>query len=211
MSGATAADYAWLGDYDGYSGDSGFCVTFVHDLSPEEAFRRIGVTPAERAGDPFGPSLDRPIAACAAIGGTVLVETGGYAGTLAEVTRRLSEGTVTAAVHRGLDPQFVYAADGQLVTGFEPDAPYLRWGRHPDRLLAHMRELGMPTGEDELHDQQDDDGRNDGHDESDESTDAGADDPVIAAVALAERATGVRVTAAHLARPALVGSAAHLY
>jgi hypothetical protein len=193
MSSGTAADYAW---FDEKYGDSlcvsGFCLTFVRDLSPEEAFRRLGVT-AEQVDDPDEPFTDHQISAHPAFGGTVLLEENGYAGTMTEVTRRLSPGTAMAAVFLNVNAhqQFVYAADGHLITGFEPDGPDARWGADPDRLLGFMRDLGMPTDEADL-------------DEDD-------DDPILTAFALAERATGVRVTADHLLRPALVGSAGHLY
>jgi hypothetical protein len=200
MSGVTASGYAWFEEeYGGSLCLSGFCLTFARDLSPEETFCRIGVT-AKPPGDPGDPPTDYPITAYAAIGGTVLLEENGYAGTLVEVTRRLSAGTVTAAVFVNVnaDQQFVYAADGRLITGFEPDGPDSRWGADPDRLLAHMRELGMPTEEDEARAYLD-------ADPEDEY------DPIITALALAERATGVRLTADHLTRPALTGSAGHLY
>ncbi|MFC4586049.1 DUF6461 domain-containing protein [Sphaerisporangium corydalis] len=194
MGGVTAADYAWFREEPGESlCRSGGCLTFVRDMSPEEAFHRLGVTP-EPAGRGVVPDpTDGPghlISAYPAIGGTVLLEGGGYAGTLAEVTRRLSAGTAMAAVSLGTASglEFLFAADGQAVTGFRPDEPHERWGRDPDRLLGHMRDLGMPV-----------DGDDDGF------------DPLGAALALAERATGVRVTRAHLTVRPLTGSAEHLY
>lgn len=199
MSGPTAADYAWFDDEFGESlCVSGFCLTFVHDLSPEEAFERLGITPEKAETLDWG-MVDHPVAAYAAIGGTVLLEDSGYAGTLTEVTRRLSAGTAMAAVFLDVEShqQFLYAADGHLVTGFETDGPDQRWGRAPDRLLDQMRELGMPLDEEAVEAYLD--GGDDGY------------DPVLTAFALAERATGVRVTAGHLRRPPLVGSARHLY
>ncbi|MGW4640608.1 DUF6461 domain-containing protein [Sphaerisporangium sp. NPDC004334] len=192
MNGATAADYAWFDEeYEGWP----FCLTLVKDVDPEEALRRIGVTPLP--GSELEQVHDFPIAACPAIGGTALLEYNGFAGTLAEVIRRLSPGTVMAAVFLNVnaDQQFVFAADGRLVTGFEPDGSDARWGDDPDRLLPQMLDLGMPT--------------------KDEEADAALDDddydPILTVMALAERATGVRVTHEHLRRPAFAGSAAHLY
>ncbi|WP_214412286.1 DUF6461 domain-containing protein [Sphaerisporangium fuscum] len=197
MSGATAADYAWFDEKYGESlCVTGFCLLFVRQVSPEEAFRRVGVT-AEPV-EPSGWSLqEHPLAAYPAVGGSVLLEAGGRMGTLVEVTRRLSAGTVMATVFLGVDDQrqFLYAADGRLVTGFETDGPDSRWGDAPDRLADQMREIGIPVDEKDVDDRLDDE----------------EFDPVLAAMALAERATGVRVTAAHLGRPALVGSARHLY
>ncbi|RCG22797.1 hypothetical protein DQ384_34935 [Sphaerisporangium album] len=221
MADATAADYAWFEEKYGDSlWASGFCLTFVRDLSPEEAFRRVGVA-GRPADDPGKTSDARPIAAYAAIGGAVLLEDEGRAGTLTEVTRRLSAGTVTAAVcHDAEDgPQFLFAADGHLVTGFEPGAPDGRWGASPDRLLPQMRALDLPTDHDDAGEPAEGvaDHHADHHahhyaddmaPDTDEDT---AADALLAAMALAERVTGVRLTWRHLARPALVGSAAHLY
>ncbi|GII66352.1 hypothetical protein Skr01_64370 [Sphaerisporangium krabiense] len=221
MADATAADYAWFEEKYGDSlWVSGFCLTFVRGLSPEEAFARIGVPgtpwnppegtapdphsapgivshPAVAAsGYPTAPDVaadGRPIAAYAAVGGTVLLEDGGRAGTLAEVTRRLSAGTVTAAVH--LDArdgrQFVFAADGQVVAGYEPGLPTAPWGASPGLLPSPDGEAAAPAG--------------------DLADVPPADLAVLSAIALAERVTGVRLTWRHLARPALTGSAAHLY
>ncbi|GII84295.1 hypothetical protein Ssi03_22850 [Sphaerisporangium siamense] len=208
MADATAADYAWFEEKYGDSlWVSGFCLTFVRGLSPEEAFARIGVTSATATAHPVSPDLaapghpaapdvaadGRPIAAYAAAGGTVLLEDGGRAGTLAEVTRRLSAGTVTAAVHLDADDgrQFVFAADGQVVAGYEPGLPTAPWGASPGLLPSPDGVAPAPSG--------------------DLADLPSADLAVLAAFALAERVTGVRLTWRHLARPALTGSAAHLY
>ncbi|GAA3826456.1 hypothetical protein GCM10022226_53980 [Sphaerisporangium flaviroseum] len=195
MSGATAADYAWFEEEFGDSlCVSGFCLTFVRDVSPEEALHRIGVT-AEQAKDVHKIPAEHLVTAYAVIGGTVLLEEEGYAGTLVEVTRRLSAGTIMAAVYHdgNLDRQFLYSADGHLITGFAPDGPGARWGGDPDRLVVQMRQLGMPTAGSL---------RDDDHERA---------DPLLTALALAERATGVRLTRDHLTGPALMGSAEHLY
>ncbi|GGL02652.1 hypothetical protein Sme01_19730 [Sphaerisporangium melleum] len=197
MSDATAADYAWFDEEFGESfGSLGFCLTFVRDLDPEEALRRLGVTPRPvTAADLATPET---ITAGPAIGGCTLLEVNGFAGTLTEVVRRLSAGTVTAAVFVNVnrDQQFVFAADGRAVTCFEPDGSDERWGDDPDRLLPQMLALGMPTKEDEAEAALDDDE---------------GDDPIITALALAERATGVRVTRDHLHALTLAGSVSHLY
>ncbi|WP_248960824.1 DUF6461 domain-containing protein [Sphaerisporangium perillae] len=197
MSGATAADYAWFDEEYGESFViTGFCLTFVKDVVPEEALRRIGVTPDPAAG--LDDISGHPIAAYAAFGGTVLLEPNGFAGTMTEVVRRLSAGTAMASVFLNVNAhqQFLFAADGRLVTGFEPDGPDVRWGADPDRLLPYMSDLGMPTEEEEVDAALDDDE---------------GDDPILTTMALAERATGVRLTRDHLARPALIGSSGHLY
>ncbi|GAA2851229.1 hypothetical protein GCM10010517_08800 [Streptosporangium fragile] len=191
MSGATAADYAWFEEqYGGSLGVSGFCITFVRGLTPAEAFDRIGVTAGEGAdADDF--DLDEyPIIASTAIGGTILIEDNGFAGVQDHVAERLSRDTVTAAVFRNVnfDQQFVYAENGRVVLQFEPDGPDARWGGS-ERMLAHMRDLGMPLNE---------------FDDPDEHY-------LLTAFALAERATGVRLLPTHIEEPALIGTAEHLY
>ncbi|MEV6983269.1 DUF6461 domain-containing protein [Sphaerisporangium sp. NPDC051017] len=214
MADATAADYAWFEEKYGDSlWTSGFCLTFVRDLTPEDAFRRLAVA-GRPADDPGKTSDAHPITAYTAIGGAVLLEDEGRAGTLAEVTRRLSAGTVTATVYLDAEdgPQFLFAADGHLVTGFEPGLPDGRWGPSPDRLLPQMRAVGLPTGHDDADPPGEDTAVGITADmDDDTATGAGPDTAVLAAMALAERVTGVRLTWRHLARPALAGSAAHLY
>ncbi|GII78584.1 hypothetical protein Sru01_35660 [Sphaerisporangium rufum] len=128
---------------------------------------------------------DPPLHAYAAAGGAALLEPAGHAGTLAETTRLLSRGTATATV--ALDAagalSFLYAVDGRLVTGLA-DGGTTRFGAAPDRLRHQLREIcraGDPPA------------------------------PVPAALALAERAAGVRLAPGHLCGPALTGSAGHLY
>ncbi|MEV0353119.1 DUF6461 domain-containing protein [Nonomuraea sp. NPDC050680] len=82
-----------------------------------------------------------------------------------------------------MDEYFVYSVDGVVITGFEPFFPGDRDGSDPDRLLGHMRDLGMPL---------------DG--EADTRTSAAL------AIALAARATGVTLTSTHYAEEPIVGS-----
>ncbi|MEV6867620.1 DUF6461 domain-containing protein [Streptosporangium subroseum] len=191
MSAATADDYAWFDERDDALNVIGFCITFVHGLTPEETFRRLGIT-----GKPWTDSEGfdpNTVTAGTLDGGTVLVEVSGFAGILDGVAERLSADTRTAAVYLSVnaDQRFVHAADGQVVTGFETDGPDDRHGADPDRLLSHMLDLGMPV------------------DDADPDDDWG--DPILTAFALAERVTGVRLTPAALDSPSLVGSTAHLY
>ncbi|GAA0994897.1 hypothetical protein GCM10009555_088140 [Acrocarpospora macrocephala] len=181
-----ADDYAWFDDHDSGLAES-FCVTFVRGLTPREAFDRLGVVPDSEADD----SYEEAICASAVAGGTILIEFNGFAGTSDTVAGLLSPGTVTAAVfgNINLDRQFVYSADGQVVTEFEPDFPGSRSGTDPDRLLAHMAALGMPT----------------------EDVDAGGwGNPIHTALALAERVTGVRLTPEAIDHATLIGSSSHL-
>ncbi|MFI6599846.1 DUF6461 domain-containing protein [Nonomuraea sp. NPDC050536] len=183
-------DYAWFDEQDGALA-IGFCITFVRGLTPAEAFVRLDITPEEDAGaeDLFDEGA---ITASTVEGGTILVEPNGFAGTLDTVAKRLSTGTVIASVFLNVnaDQQFVHAADGQVVTQFEPDYPGDRSGTDPDRLLPFMIELGMPT--------------------DDVDTDEDWGDPILTAFALAERATGVRLTPQAIDEPELIGSTANL-
>jgi hypothetical protein len=165
-------DYAWF--IEEYQQDSGLIgVTFVRDLSPEEALHRIGATPGDI-------SREVGIAAYAGDGGAVLIDY--HCQPLPET---LSQGTEMARVITGItmDEHFVYSVDGVVITGFEPFFPSDRDGSDPDRLLGHMRDLGMPL---------------DG--EADTRTSAAL------AIALAARATGVTLTSTHYAEEPVVGS-----
>ncbi|MGW4406621.1 DUF6461 domain-containing protein [Nonomuraea sp. NPDC004702] len=181
MGGATSADYAWLSDRwtDGV-GTTVLCITFVRDLSPADALRRIKVTP--------GTHGDFNVAAYAARGGTVLADTGWATKYVSNLAEPLSLGTAVAMVFADVeDSDFTYRVNDRLITTFGLYGYRYREGDDPDRLLADVRELGLY-----------DDG--DGHHE----------DPIPGALALASRATGVHLSSTHYARPALTGSTDHL-
>ncbi|WP_214321446.1 DUF6461 domain-containing protein [Nonomuraea sediminis] len=186
----TPENYAWFDGHDEALAMA-FCIAFVRGLTPAEAFARLDITPEEEA--EVEDLLDEgAITASAVEGGTILVEPNGFAGTLDTVAKRLSPGTVMASVFLNVnaDQQFVYAADGQVVTQFEPDYPDARSGADENRLLPSMIELGMPT------------------ENADTEEDWG--DPILIALALAERVTGVRLTPQAIDEPELIGSTAHL-
>ncbi|MFI6743787.1 DUF6461 domain-containing protein [Nonomuraea sp. NPDC050451] len=173
MSGATAADYAWLAEEctDG-CGESGLCLTFVRGLPPDEAFRRIGAV--------HGNTGEFGIAAYAVQGGTVLEY--GWARMLWEQSVPLSAGTVVATVFVDvMHDDFFYLVDGRRISSFSWYAYSLRDGLDPDPLLADVHELGLDL-------------------------DDGTEEPLASALALAERATGVRLHRADYIRPSLIGS-----
>ncbi|MEO3810985.1 DUF6461 domain-containing protein [Sphaerisporangium sp. B11E5] len=125
--------------------DTAVCVTYVRGLTPEEALDRLDAMVTD------DDSLDQyAVAAFAVDGGVVLAEPNGFATTLDDVITKLSKGTVAATVffNVNLDQQFVYAADGVVVTQFEPDQPGDRAGSDPDALLPQMRQLGMEADSD---------------------------------------------------------------
>ncbi|WP_371778517.1 DUF6461 domain-containing protein [Streptosporangium subroseum] len=182
MSGATAADYAWLRDAwtDGV-GTTVLYITFVRDLSPEDALRRIKVTP--------GTSGESGVAAYAAEGGTVLAESGWATRYSSNMAEPLSLGTAMATVFADLNgADFTYEVNDQLITTFSLYSYRFREGKDPDRLLADVRDLGLYP---------DDDGF--------------SEDPIPSALALASRATGVHLSRARYARPTLTGPTDHLY
>ncbi|MEV6159802.1 DUF6461 domain-containing protein [Nonomuraea sp. NPDC052129] len=107
----------------------------------------------------------------------------------AVVAEPLSLGTAVARVFADLNgADFTYEANEQLITTFSLYSYRLREGGQPDRFLADVRELGL---------YRDDDGY--------------ADGPISSALALASRATGVRLSRSQYARPTLIGSTDHLY
>ncbi|GII05788.1 DUF6461 domain-containing protein [Planobispora takensis] len=185
MGGATAATYEWLcEEFSDDTDETWLCAGFVRDLSPREALQRIRVTPGSLSESGQG------VAAYAASGGTVLIEYG-WARTVYDKTHLLSVGTVAAAVYMNIkNDGFTYCVDGRKITMFSLYAYSLREGADPDRLQADVEDLGMDTGGDQLD---------------------FPDDPVSSALALAERATGVHLSSARFAGPALIGSTDHIY
>lgn len=92
---------------------------------------------------------------------------------------------------------FHYAADGIVITAFDPTAPEHRSGADTDRLAGLMREFGLPLeeGSDEEWDQRYDDLSEHG---------------LARMFAMAARLTGVTFTADLLNGPLLVGAIADL-
>jgi hypothetical protein len=179
MSGATAATYEWLcEEFTDDAEETWLCVCFVQGLSPQEAMRRIGVAAGPLGESGFG------VAAYEADGGTVLVEHG-WARTVYDKARLLSAGTAAATVYTNIKSDgFTYCIDSQRITAFSPYCYSLRRGSDPDRLQADVEALGMDIGGDQPE---------------------FPDDPIPSALALAERATGVHLSPARYAGPALIG------
>ncbi|MEV5496716.1 DUF6461 domain-containing protein [Nonomuraea fuscirosea] len=131
--------YDWLDD-------EAFCATFVRGLTPHEALTRLGVDVFD-GDDEEGDFEEGLVCARPAEGGTILSEWNGFAGTLPEVLRSLSAGTVTASVfvNVNLVASFDHYADGRKVLSFDP-----LYGGNADDLpqdyLADRIELGL-TGD----------------------------------------------------------------
>ncbi|RBQ16895.1 hypothetical protein DP939_27915 [Spongiactinospora rosea] len=192
MTRATAQDFLWWEDFQSSLGISGFCFTLVAGLQPAEVLQRLAVNPDEPL------QAEGYIEVGPAEGGSVIVEPAGYMGIMRDAVRPLSAGTVLASVHNNIDQhaRFIYAADGKVITGLDPmfpDEP--RWGAEPDRLLPDLEDLGLADEFDE-----------------DEEWQEPGEQFVEAALALAERCTGIRLTPEQVRGPLpYAASVAHLY
>ncbi|XVQ86986.1 DUF6461 domain-containing protein [Microbispora siamensis] len=174
---ATTGDYAWWGQ----SRWPEFCFSFVAGLTPEDVLRRLKLTEdPEQEG--YGTVEVGP-----ADGGSVMVEWGGSAGILRDVVRHLSPGTSMASISRNVNhhSHFVHAVDGRTVAYLDPMFPHWTLSADPERLHQDLEELGMLPE----FDPDDDDGFFPQY--------------IEAALALAERRTGVRLELRHLRPGAL--------
>ncbi|GGP09323.1 Lsr2 family protein [Nonomuraea glycinis] len=182
--GASPEDYGWeegsrLGDI--------YTIVFVRGLDEHEVLRRMGATNEdirlitdEDYSQPEGPAI---ITVRRIEGWTIAIEDCGWRGLQQEVWGALSHnGGEVVAVHRHdyAQHQITYAVDGRLITVINPGFPMDRHGVDPDRLDRHLRELGIdPAAGDSI------------------------DNPILAALALAGRITGILVSPQHLRRPIL--------
>ncbi|NRQ30876.1 hypothetical protein HII36_03355 [Nonomuraea sp. NN258] len=184
MSGATATTYEWLyREFTDDADDTWLYVGFVRGLSPEDALRRLGITPGPLGESGFG------VAAYGTDAGTVLIEVG-WAGIVHDQADRLSVGTVAASVFATSDDDgFTYCVDGELITTFDLYGYPERSGSDPDRLQAEIEVLGMDV---------------------DGELPELPGDAVSRALALAERVTGVHLSPARYAGAALIGPCDHL-
>jgi Family of unknown function (DUF6461) len=180
VAGATAADYAWFEDH--WLREA-FCLTLVRGLDEPELLARFGgersrprpLTLAEAAerSMSFQAGYPQLVLAARRGGWAVAVEANGWEGSRPEVLRAVSAGTRAVSVYRNVNALgFVSLADdGALAVQFEPLFPERRWGGRPDLLVDQMRAVGLdPDQARPLL------GRAD-----------------LAALALAERVTGVRI------------------
>ncbi|MEV6984666.1 DUF6461 domain-containing protein [Sphaerisporangium sp. NPDC051017] len=189
---ATPDDYAWQDDLQALGVI--YTLTFVEHPDEREVLRRFGVAPKD-----IGPLTDEDVderlqandgqcdlVMALGLGGwTFAVEKYGWQGARPEVLRELSrDGAQAVAVsrHDYAHNRLVYAADGQVLTCFDPAFPSRREGAAPGHLDGHLRELGIdPTAGDQI------------------------DNYMPAALALASRISGVTLTLAHLQKPLLGG------
>ncbi|MCG5217878.1 DUF6461 domain-containing protein [Streptosporangium soli] len=165
------APFRWLeaasGDQDDLLGDI-FCVSFFRGLDPGEVlgrfgpgeppgremtFDRLGAEANEFVQETGGGKGGGYVGVVQTGGWSVAVELWGWEATLVTTVTGLSQGceVVAAGRHDYAEHGFVYAIDGEIVTGFTPELPEHRWGGDPDRLNALMRETGLSpeTSDDE--------------------------------------------------------------
>jgi Family of unknown function (DUF6461) len=185
---ATAGDYAWFNDH--WLREA-FCITLIRGLDQAEVLRRIGgersrprsltVAEAGERSNSFRAGYPQLVLVARADGWSVAVEDNGWEGSRPEVLRALSGGTQAVSVYRNVNAlgYFSYAVDGGLLARFELLFPQRRWGGQPDLLLPRMRAVGL-----------DPDASEPPYGEVD-----------TAALALAERITGVRLDPSMLEGP----------
>jgi hypothetical protein len=192
---ATAADYAWFNDH--WLRER-FCITLVRGLDAAEVLQRFGgersqprpltVTEAGELSGSIHAGYPQLILVARARGWSVAVEDNGVEGWRPEVLRALSRDTQAVSVlDNGSEGYFSSAADGALLVQFELLFPQRRWGSQPDLLLPQMRAVGLDP------DWQQPPGELD-----------------TAALALAERVTGVHLDPSILDGPLLAAEIAPL-
>jgi hypothetical protein len=206
---AVASDYAWADDEAGSGGGlfSAYCLTLARGLSPREFMDRLGARimfDALKLGDQFfeisfdcwgEPHLGNVqfigAATVAGDGGewTLAMEVNGHLGVTPELAAAVSAGTrLVSHYENSGNGRFCWIEDGDVRLEFEPLVACQRDGSTPDALLDDMRQIGFVLGED--------------------SEDIGPTS--TAALALAERLTGVRVTQAMLDEADFLCGTAHL-
>ncbi|MGX6600927.1 DUF6461 domain-containing protein [Micromonosporaceae bacterium Da 78-11] len=185
---ATAGDYVEFEESSRLS--EVYALTWVRDRSPEDVVVALGARPLGRHTWPVdgwvdlpGSTRDEAVLAVTPIAGWAVVVEDMSANTVDEaMVKRLSAGTrlVTTYYNFEADGYFVLADDGVVQVDFDPSYPISRTGGKPDLLLADMRAVGLDLS-----------GRN-----LDPADPAYRDVPYLAAaLALAERITGIRLTA----------------
>ncbi|MFB9626085.1 DUF6461 domain-containing protein [Nonomuraea helvata] len=190
---ATADSYAWI-THERYAGlrISGFSVIFVRDRDSASLLGALDLrTPVDVASmlTPGGPFIASVHAHPA---GTITVERGGYMGALHPIMESLSTGAAAAGVSRTFetDVYFAYAENGEVISAFTIDDPATRRGRSPDTIAAHIADLGFPTFDDDLEEDENEDEEEDIY----AATPGKRQLALCCALALATRLTGLRLT-----------------
>lgn len=190
MRESTGSDYAWVRDWLG----GAFCITLVRGLDAPEVLRRFGgereqprTLTAIEAGELAGFHGDyQQVVRVAAVDGWSVAVEGEFEGWRPEVLRVMSDGTEAVSVmDDSIEGYFQYSVDGTPVVEFEVLFSLRRTGSQPDLLLALMRAVGLDP-------------------DSEQPPPGG--DRALAALALAERVTGVRLDASSMVGAPLLGS-----
>jgi Family of unknown function (DUF6461) len=191
---AVAADYTWAeAEAEGGGLFSAYCLTLVRGVTPREFMDRLGAQitfDALQLGEQFSeisfdywrePHLgDVQFIGATTVAGdggdwTLALEVNGHLGVTSEMVIPVSAGTRLVS-HRynwgnGLG-EFCWIENGEVRLEFEPLFAFSREGSTPDALLDDMKQIGFSLDEN--------------------SQDVGP--TTAAALALAERLTGVQVT-----------------
>jgi hypothetical protein len=187
---ATAADYAWFETRLDHFAQA-YCLTLARGLEPREFLTRIGARPLEPLTGLdalFEPSMDAwdenggaetliGVTTVTGDGGpwTLGVEVNGYLGVTPELVAPVSAGTMIVSHFSNInaDSIFYWIEDGDIRLEFDPLlGPAYREGSTPDAVTDLMQAAGFDLTED---------GDN-------------TENCTTAALALAERLTGVRLT-----------------
>jgi hypothetical protein len=186
---ATAADYDWFEDRLPVLSEA-YCLTLARGLTPAEFLARLNAreqpacTGLDALAGPSGATWNAFDGRELFIGATTVagaggdwalgVEINGFLGVTPEVIVPVSAGTRVVSHFQNIEAvdRFYWVDDGDIRLSFEPLFASYREGSTPDALLDMMRDVGFELSEDD---------------------DTAV--PHAAALALAERLTGVRVTA----------------
>ncbi|MEU0936212.1 DUF6461 domain-containing protein [Embleya sp. NPDC005971] len=147
---------AWLRGAREFESDR--CVTFARGLEPLELLIRLGCDPATAvpmglvdATETYFDTGVETIRAGTSRGWAYAVETTGNRGSRPGVLDAVSAGAEAILVYADINPvaYLLHAVNGEIVCGFEEDAPDDRIGTDPDRLLPHLITAGLlgPDGE----------------------------------------------------------------
>jgi hypothetical protein len=186
---AVADDYGWF--HDRYGDLETCCFTLVKDLSPEQLLAALKIEPRLRITGVDGlrqPSQremiehDRLLVGAAPVGRwTLMVEVGGFVGSIDEAMRPVSKGRTVVSNQRGISGAccFSWWRDGALRLQFDHAFADERDGTHPDDVLTDMVESGYDVS-------------------GDDDADLDHAQQFAAGLALSERITGVPLTPAVL-------------
>jgi hypothetical protein len=151
MTREQASDFGWFTAWvDGYLG---LCVTFARGRSWEQMLEGFGIRPEHAVEETFEEADADPNRPKVRVG---THEEWGYAvehftsrGSDPETLCRLSAngGEALALSYTQTIKLFMYAANGELVNGFDLDAPRLRYGRDEHRFDSAIAQAGfVPPG-----------------------------------------------------------------